>query len=119
MATIAPTVETAQIIYPEHDGKPMGETDSHRQEMMDAIATLIEFYRERPDVYVAGNLLLYYEQGNPSAVVSPDVFVVLGIPKRLRRTYKLWEEQRPPTVVIEVSSRSTRLEDLGNKRALW
>ena len=36
-----------------------------------------------------------------------------------RRSYKLWQEGRPPALVIEVSSRSTRLEDLGNKRALY
>ena len=63
--------------------------------------------------------MFYYEQGNPSAVVSPDVFVVKGVPKGLRRTYKLWEEQQPPVVVFEMTSRSTRLEDKGNKRALY
>lgn len=117
MASVTPP--QAAIHYPERDGKPMGETDTHRQEMMDAIAALIEFFRDRPDVYVAGNLLLYYEEGNPSAVVSPDVFVVFGVPQQLRRTYKLWEEKQPPASVIEITSLSTRLEDLGTKRALY
>ncbi len=108
-----------RIEYPESDGKPIAETDRHRQEMTDAIEALADFFRDDPNVYVAGNLLLYYEEGNPSASVAPDVFVVKGIPKRERRTYKLWEEGRPPDVVIEVTSRSTRLEDLGNKRALY
>lgn len=72
-----------------------------------------------PDVYVSGALMLYYEAGNPSAVVSLDVFVVKGMKKGLRRVYKLWEEGRAPCVVIEMTSRSTRLEDQGNKRALY
>lgn len=110
---------TQPVVYPESDGKPMAETDVHRQEMMDTIATLSDFFRDNPNVYVAGNLLLYYEEGNPQAVVAPDVFVVVGVPKRLRRVYKLWEESHPPTFVIELTSRSTRLEDLGNKRALY
>ncbi len=97
----------------------MAETDDHRQEMLDVIDTLADFFRADPEVYVAGNLLLYYEEGNPSASVAPDVFVVKGVLKRQRRTYKLWEEGRPPTVVLEITSRSTRLEDLGNKRALY
>ncbi len=107
------------IVYPETDGKPMAETDIHRQEMMDTIATLVEFFRAAPDIYVSGNLLLYYEEGNPAASVAPDVFVVKGIAKRQRPIYKLWEEQRAPNIVFEFTSRSTRLEDLGNKRALY
>jgi hypothetical protein len=47
------------------------------------------------------------------------VFVVKGVRKGLRRTYKLWDEGVAPCVVIEMTSRSTRLEDKGNKRALY
>ncbi len=97
-------VQTQPVIYPERDGKPMAETDIHRQEMMDTIATLTEYFRERTDVYVAGNLLLYYKEGYPRKSVAPDVFVVFGIERTLRRTYKLWEEQVAPQVVFETSS---------------
>ncbi|MBI5714564.1 MAG: Uma2 family endonuclease [Chloroflexi bacterium] len=68
---------------------------------------------------VAGNLLFYYEEGEPSASVAPDVFVVKGVPKVDRRTYKLWVEKRAPAVVFEFTSRSTRLEDTGNKKTLY
>jgi hypothetical protein len=63
--------------------------------------------------------LFYYEEGNPAACVAPDVFVVLGVAKGERRTYKVWEEGQPPTVVFEITSRGSRLEDLGTKRALY
>ncbi len=47
--------------------------------------TLIEtperHFRDVPDIYVSGNLMFYYEEGNPAAVVSPDVFVVKGCAK--------------------------------------
>src|ERR671932_1014426 len=119
MAAVTPPHTTPQIVYPERDGKPMAETDTHRQVMMDTITTLADFFRDRPDVYVAGNLLLYYEEGNPAASVAPDVFVVVGVPKHPRRIYKLWEEGQSPAVVIEVTSRSTRLDDLGTKRVLY
>lgn len=108
-----------QIEYPESDGKPMAETDIHIRELTNARATLADFFREAPDVYVSGNLLLYYEEGNPTASVSPDVFVVKGVSKEERRTYRVWVEKRPPLVVFEFTSRSTRLEDSGNKKALY
>ena len=46
------------------------------------------------------------------------VYVIFGVPKRLRRIYKLWEEGQPPASVFEFTSRSTALEDRGNKKAL-
>jgi len=64
-------------------------------------------------------MLLYHEEGNPAACVAPDVFVVQGVAKRERCTYRLWEEGQPPAVVFEITSRGTRLEDLGTKRALY
>src|SRR5688572_2751560 len=90
-----------QIEYPESDGKPLGETDAHRREILAIIAMLEQYFAANSDVYISGNLMFYYEEGEPSSVVSPDVFVVKGVPKGLRRTYKLWEEKHPPLVVFE------------------
>jgi Uma2 family endonuclease len=110
---------TPAIVYPESDGKPMGETDVHIDALIYLREALKDYFREAPQVYVAGNMLFYYEEGNPAACVAPDVFVVQGIPKHERRIYKLWEEGQPPAVVFEITSRSTRLEDQGTKRALY
>ena len=108
-----------EIEYPSSDGKPMAETDQHLDDMIALIEGLKGRYASRDDVYVAGNLLVYYEEGNPKARFAPDVFVVLGVPRRKRRVYKLWEEKKPPSVVIEVTSRGTWLEDEGKKKALY
>jgi Uma2 family endonuclease len=105
-------------IYPESDGQPMGETELHRDEMIELILMLRHRYREASDVCVSGDMFVYYEEGNTSAVFAPDVFVAFGVPKRRRRTYRLWDEANAPTVVVEVTSRGTWLEDAGNKRAL-
>lgn len=43
-------------LYPSSDGQPMAESDVHRDQMIDLINQLIEYYRDRPDVYVTGNL---------------------------------------------------------------
>ena len=108
-----------EIYYPESDGKPMGETEFHRDEIYALIWVLRQRYLDVPDVHVTGNLFLYYVQGDPRFVVCPDVFVVKGVPKHERRTYKLWEEGQVPSLVIEVTSDSTRDEDLHGKKDLY
>jgi hypothetical protein len=72
-----------------------------------------------PDVYVWGNMLLYYVEGDPRACLAPDLFLVRGVDKHVRRTYKLWEEGRVPSLAIEVTSRSTRAEDTKLKKGVY
>ena len=45
--------------------------------------------------------------------------MVQGVAKGERRTYRLWEEGQSPEVVFDISSRGSRLEDLGTKRAVY
>jgi Uma2 family endonuclease len=113
------TTAATQIYYPQSDGKPMGETDGHIDALIYLREALRDHFRDHPQMYVAGNMLLYYEEGNPAACVAPDVFVVQGVAKHERRTYRLWDEGRPPTVVFEITSRGSRLEDLGTKRVVY
>lgn len=110
-----PKVQPKEIIYPESDGKPMAETDVHRNLMAELIEELQLFFQADPQVYVSGNLLLYYEEGNPKKRIAPDVFVVRGVPKHERRIYQLWKEGRAPDAVFEISSRGTWGEDLVKK----
>jgi Uma2 family endonuclease len=119
MAISSVPTKTQVVQYPESDGKPMTETDLHALVLIYLRSALDFHFRNDPNTYVPGNLMLYYEEGNPSASVSPDVFVVKGVAKKVRRVYKTWEEGKAPDVAIELTSRSTRLEDLGTKRALY
>lgn len=115
---LAPPI--ADVEYPSSDGKPMAEADEHRDQMTDSLLhPLKERYRDAPQVYISGNLLLYYEEGNPRASVAPDVFVVFGIEKRLRPKYLLWKEGKAPDVTFELTSKSTRKNDPGKKRLLY
>jgi Uma2 family endonuclease len=120
MATTPRTSPQRVIDYPTSDGKPMGETDLHRQRMFDVITTLEDHFAAEPDVYVSGNLLLFYEEGNRRRHVSPDAFVVRGISKMPpREYYLLWEEGKSPDAVIEITSKTTRREDQNKKRQLY
>jgi Uma2 family endonuclease len=104
--------QSTQIEYPESDGKPLAETDFQRVYLMYATEALDIHFQSRPDVYVSGNICFYYEEGNPKAYLAPDVFAVLGLPKRKRRTYKVWEEDgKFPNFVLEITSKSTVHED--------
>ena len=100
----------------------MAESEFQLVPMLYVLTVLKTHFRRREDVYVVGNMFLYYEEGNPGAVVAPDVFVVIGAPKRAdnpRNSYKLWEERKVPDFVLEVVSPSTWARDLGAKRALY
>jgi Uma2 family endonuclease len=103
------------VDYPTGDGKPMAESDIHRDVMIDGIQTLKEHFADDPMTCVSGNLLMYYEEGNPGKVVAPDIFVVRGIEKRLRESYLIWAEGKGPDVVIEITSKYRRREDRREK----
>ncbi|HKM53637.1 MAG TPA: Uma2 family endonuclease, partial [Isosphaeraceae bacterium] len=108
------------VNYPTRDGRPMGETELHRNKMQDLITTLDDYFAAKPDVYVGGDLLVFYERGDRRKHISPDVFVVRGVPKLpMRDHYLIWLEGKAPEVVIEVTSKSTRREDLKKKAVLY
>jgi len=105
-----------EVFYPESDGQPMGETEVHVNEIFDLLGALKLRYRNVEDVYVGADMLLYYVEGNPARRVCPDVFVTFGIPKKpQRRSYFLWREGRPPSMIIEVTSEGSRREDQEKK----
>jgi Uma2 family endonuclease len=108
-----------EVVYPESDGKPMAETDLHIDCLIDLRQALKNFFRHDPQVYVSGNIFVYYKEGDPRKQVSPDVLVVKGVEKKQRRTYQIWKEAKGLDVVIEVTSRKTRREDTDFKKKLY
>lgn len=115
----APAEKKEKLYYPESDGQPMAETDLHRDLMVQMIESLDRHFAADKEVYVSGNLLLYYVEGDTSQCLAPDVFVVRGVSKRRRRFYKLWLEKHAPNIVLEISSRKTTKEDFTKKKQLY
>ena len=109
----------AGIDYPSSDGKPLAENDAQLAAILYGVSALRVHYAGRNDVYVSGDLLIYYEEGNPRVSVAPDVFVVFGVEDRMRMNYKVWEEGKGPDFVLEVASPSTWREDVGRKRDIY
>ena len=107
------------IIYPHTDGEPMSVNDYHRQAIIWTLQALEAHYAKNPDVYVSGDIFLYYREGDPRKSISPDVLVSFGINKKPRYSYKTWEEGKAPDFVMEFSSKGTYEKDLGEKMDIY
>lgn len=106
--------------YPYSDGRVLMETDPHANSIVAIRNQLQWHFAGLRDVYVAGSMAVYYREGDRSAVVAPDVFVVLGVAKRDRKSYRIWDEGGvAPTFVVEVASSSTYRLDSTDKRETY
>ncbi len=117
---LAPSASSAQgqLIFPERDGQPMGETGFHVKGILALVAALESRYRQQ-EAYVGANMFVYYDPSDPAEVVCPDVFVAFGVRRGERRIWKAWEEGKVPDVVFELTSKSTRREDRYTKPAVY
>ena len=105
--------QPGEIYYPEEDGK-VSESAKHLEQMLQLITALKGWFISRSDVFVGGNLFVYYRQGDIRQCFSPDVLVAKGVqprPIEQRGSYRVWEEGVMPQVLIELTSESTRKED--------
>ncbi len=113
----APT--DATDLYPETDGEPMAASDLHLEILIQLLLTLRMHFAEMTDVYVSGDILTYYIEGDPRSVIAPDVLITFGIGQKLRHTYKVWEEGKVPDFVMEFSSKTTYQNDLTDKMTIY
>ncbi len=124
---------------PCDDGMPM-ETQRHYLQMVLLIDALSLHWEDRDDVFVAGNMFVYYSLEQAEEVVrelgaeaagrgalppekrafrDPDFFAVLDVPRRERKSWVIWEEGKGPDVVIELLSSSTAAVDKGKKKRVY
>ncbi len=108
------------VEYPSSDGRPVAENQRQRRALDAILPALEHHFAWREDVLVGGDLLIYYEKGNPDVRVAPDVFVALGVRREPPRdSYLVWKEGRVPQFVLEVASRSNADNDRTHKRELY
>ena len=108
------------IYYPDSDGNPMAETDAQFYPLTETVLALRQRYADRDDVYVSGDLLMYYRMNDNTVRLAPDVFVVFGIDDHLRSSYIIWREGgKTPDFVLEIASPGTFIRDMTEKRALY
>ena len=113
-----PPVDCDDDGYPFSDGSFV-ESPRH----FDARTHLVEVvrvrYADRQDVIAEADLGFYFERGNRSALVVPDVMVVFGVHERPDLSYKLWEQPKVPDLVLEVLSEDSWRKDVYDKPALY
>ena len=113
-------VDDLTIDYPCSDGEPMAESDEQYTAMTYAVSALRVRYHHREDVYIAGDMFVYYRMNRKDIRVAPDVFAVFGATGTHRRdTWLVWREGKVPDFVMEIASPGTWRRDVGEKRRLY
>lgn len=116
------TSPVAEVVAPERDSVEypdrlwVAQSTWHGEAVKLATVALGQHFRARTDVLVAMELMVYYELGNDRAWLRPDVQVVFGVKRDVKRsTFKVWEEGKAPDFVLEVASPSTAEKDARHK----
>ena len=112
-AAAAAAVEPEDVEYPE--GNWIAQSIWHGKAVGQATMALDNHFRNRDNVLVAMELLVYYEPGNNKVCLQPDLQVVFGVPRGNRSSYKVWEEGKVADFVLEVASPSTADKDAKHK----
>ncbi len=116
MSTTVSPSPRPEIEYPDSDGQPMSDNTLQFKWIVTIKEGLEALFRNNPDVFVAGDLLWYAEEGKPKIRTAPDVMVVFGRPKGYRGSYKQWVEGGiAPQVVFEVLSPGNRKSEIIRK----
>jgi hypothetical protein len=80
------------LLYPESDGQPMGETDWHIWALILLREGLDDFFADHSDVYVGSDLFFYYVNvkpplrglATPLTTIASGAVLAFGSPFRLR-----------------------------------
>ena len=119
MSALAPPNKKA-VHYPDSDGQPMADNTVQYRWIAMLKWNADGDFRENPDVFVAGDHLIYPVQGDAKTRQAPDAYVAFGRPKGDRGSYKVWEEGGTfPQVVFEVWSPNNRMQAMDDKREFY
>ena len=109
-----------EVHYPIDDDEPLAESEYQLFPLTYAHAALTSWFEDDPTIWVGADMFLYYEEGVPSSVVAPDVFVVTQTHKRHKRNiFQTWVEGRVPDLVLEVMSSTSVRRDTVTKYELY
>ncbi len=115
-ATVEYVAEDEEIVYPDSDGEPMADNTLQFRWIVTIQGGLDALFLDDPNVFVAGDLLWYPVEGQPTIRRAPDALVVFGRPKGYRGSYRQWvEDGIAPQVVFEVLSPGNTVKELFDK----
>ena len=108
--------EDPTIVYPEEEKVPESELQGNARRYVQSALSIR--YQERHDVYVAGDMFVYYRMNDAEARLAPDIMVVFGAAESPPRpSWLVWREGGlTPDFVLEIASPGTAADDAGWKR---
>ena len=110
--------------YPIADDTPMTSSQEQYDAMTYSHAALASLMKAKGEPCILkADFGLYYEPIDPTLGrraphVAPDVMLALGVTLPPFTPYRLWEVGKAPDLVLEIASKSTKLEDAA-KRVLY
>lgn len=116
MTPVATETPSPPIHYPDNDGQPMSDNTLQYQWIVTIQGNIDLLFKDNPDVFVAGDNLIYPVERKNTIRQAPDVYVAFGRPKGHRGSYRVWEEGGIfPQVVFEVLSPGNRSGEMARK----
>ena len=108
--------EDPSIVYPEEEKVPESELQGNARRYVQSALSIR--YQNQPDVYVAGDLFVFYRMNDAEARLAPDIMVVFGaVESPPRASWRVWREGGlTPDFVLEIASAGTVADDAGWKR---
>jgi Uma2 family endonuclease len=120
MSTVVIPASKPVIYYPDSDGLPMSDNTLQFTWIGILKWGLEAQYLSDPNIFIAGDHLIYPVEDDPKTRQAPDVYVAFDRPKHDRGSYKVWEEAGIfPQVVFEVWSPSNRFVQMRDKFAFY
>ncbi len=102
--------------YPCEDDEPMAATEFHGLQINIFFDQLFRYFSVNEHIHIGVDNFIYYEEGDITKCVAPDIFVVFGVDKYpLRRSFYTWSEGAAPVTVFEFLSDTTADKDRHKK----
>ena len=102
--------------YPCEDDEHIAETDFHAEQITTFSDQLKRYFAINELIHIGVDSFIYYEEGDITKCVAPDIYIVFGVEKYpLRRSFYTWAEGTVPVAVIEFLSDSTAHQDRTKK----
>lgn len=98
----------------------MAATEFHGLQINILFDQLSRYFAVNEHIHIGVDNFIYYQEGDITKSVAPDIFVVFGVDKYpLRRSFYTWAEGAAPVAVFEFLSDSTAHQDRNRKVELY
>lgn len=107
-----------RAMYPSDTPDPLPDAFFQLPQFVYVNDAITAWFDGRDDVVVGGDNFVYYMDGDKRANLAPDCFVAIGVNKAevlADNSYFVWRAGKMLDFVMEIGSRSTAENDLGDK----